>query len=457
MLNKVLKFLSSLKLAVIIIICLAVLTAVGTFVEAEYDIEAAAKLVYKTPWMFAVMGALAVNLAMVMVDRWPWRRRHVPFLLAHIGILILLLGSVVTMKWGLDGTMVFGIGENNRHVRIPESELTIWSSFDGDSYTKLFQKKVDFFLYPPSEKPIKSELIEGNFEVLDYVRYALPNRVVEASEDKGAGAALRFQIQGSRANANEWLVQKRKGEAVSFKLGPAAVHFGTINKNSKDANEIYIQPTEKGLEYVLYYKDAGRPPLRGFLKEGESLKTGWMDFEFRVLRFLPVAEEKWDIKKMARPTPATSSAIKILFLNKEHWLFKNDMVKLFTPAGVYIIRYADETIDIGFDIKLKKFIMEKYPGTKRAASYQSLVEVPDQGEVLISMNEPLKHKGLTFYQASFIEDPATGEPSASVLSVNYDPGRWLKYLGSLILSLGVVWLFYDKRKAASAAAMRRKL
>jgi hypothetical protein len=454
MLNKFIKFLSSLQLAVIIITALAILTAVGTFVEAEYDIEAAAKWVYKTPWMFVVMGALAINLSMVMVDRWPWKRRHVPFLLAHIGILVLLLGSLITMKWGLDGTMIFGIGESSRHVRIPESELTIWSSFDGDRYSKVFFKKVDFFTHSPKKYPVKSDLLEGPFEVLDYVPYAIPNKVVEESKDKGAGAGLRFQMMGSRASANEWLVQKRKGEIVSYQLGPAKIHFGGINPKSKNENEIFIEPTDKGLQYMLFYKDDKRPPLKGLLQEGQSLSTGWMDFEFRVLRYFPLAEEKWDIKKLERPTPVTMAAIKVSFLGKEHWIFKNDMVKLFTPAGVYIVSYADERIDIGFDLKLLKFNMDKYQGTERAASYQSLVDVPGVGETLISMNEPLKHNGLTFYQASFQTDPNTGQPNASILSVNYDPGRWIKYLGSLILSLGVIWLFYDKRKAAAAAAMR---
>ena len=80
----------------------------------------------------------------------------------------------------------------------------------------------------------------------------------------------------------------------------------------------------------------------------------------------------------------------------------------------------------------------------RAASYESEVNVPELGDLVISMNEPLKHEGLTFYQASFHEDDA-GRPIASVLSVNKDPGRFLKYLGSLLIVLGSIVLFYFKR------------
>jgi hypothetical protein len=88
----------------------------------------------------------------------------------------------------------------------------------------------------------------------------------------------------------------------------------------------------------------------------------------------------------------------------------------------------------------------------RAASYASQVAVPGLTEsATISMNEPLKHMGFTVYQASFQDGP-DGKPVASIFSVNHDPGRWLKYLGCLIISLGTILLFYMKRKTARAQA-----
>ena len=83
--------------------------------------------------------------------------------------------------------------------------------------------------------------------------------------------------------------------------------------------------------------------------------------------------------------------------------------------------------------------------SNRAASYESevLVEGTDK-QVKISMNEPLVHKRYTFYQASFQEDPQ-GRATASILSVNYDPGRWLKYLGSALIVLGAIIMFYFRR------------
>jgi hypothetical protein len=51
-------------------------------------------------------------------------------------------------------------------------------------------------------------------------------------------------------------------------------------------------------------------------------------------------------------------------------------------------------------------------------------------------------EGYTFYQASYIPDQP--RPTVTILSVNYDPGRFLKYSGSILLILGSVMLYLMK-------------
>ena len=67
--------------------------------------------------------------------------------------------------------------------------------------------------------------------------------------------------------------------------------------------------------------------------------------------------------------------------------------------------------------------------------------------ITISMNEPLTHRGYTFYQASYIreEDPRTGRETGrvqSVLQVGKNPGRVVIYTGSLLVVLGAFVQFY---------------
>src|SRR5690606_22579206 len=131
---------------------------------------------------------------------------------------------------------------------------------------------------------------------------------------------------------------------------------------------------------------------------------------------------------------------------------------LFTNDSVYFVTYGNKRIDMGFNMTLDKFIMDKYEGTNMAKGYKSIVHVPDIGEREISMNEPLKHNGYTFYQSSF-EENRLGQPIASILSVNYDPGRWIKYLESLLIVFRSIMLFYFRKfgvktKQANAKFMK---
>jgi hypothetical protein len=458
MFKKLVKLFASVKIAVVILLALATLIAAGTIVESKYNAQAAAKIVYNTWMMYTVMITLALTLIAVMIDRWPWKKRHIPFLLAHVGILILQLGAVITANYGLDGNMRFGIGESNRFVTVPNTELQIWSSFDGDNYSKILEKEVDFFVDSPKEKPFHIDLAEGPFLIDDYMPYAIPSRKIVLSPEKvKTGSAVRFQVQNDRVNVNEWLFQKKPTTEASQAMGLARFVLGRIPPNPLPENALYMQAEGPDkVQYLLTYKDEKRKPLRGSLKEGDSFDTGWMGLKFHLLRYFQNAEESYEFKALERPTDLTTSAIQINFQGKKNWVQLNDVFKLFTPQGVYIVTYGSKRIDLGFKLDLKNFEIGRDPGSNKAATYQSLVATPDGKETLIAMNEPLKYQGLTFYQASFQEGP-DGAPIASILSVNRDPGRWLKYLGSLILSLGVVWLFYNKRKAARAQAPTKEV
>ncbi|WP_347358532.1 cytochrome c biogenesis protein ResB [Bdellovibrio sp.] len=444
LLKRINKPLASLKLAVFIIVAMAAITAVGTFVEAKYDAYAAKKMVYDTWYMFGVLGLLVINLTAVMVDRLPWKKRHVAFVLAHIGIIILLAGSLLTWKWGLDGSMRVGIGESNNFVQTAETDMVVYTSFDGDRYSKTMEQEVDFFRRPPTaEKPFVIPAYEGEIKVVDYKKYVVPSRKVVEGEVGKAGAGLRFQLQNDNVNVIEWIVQKKPNALANHNFGPAQIFLGPAPEKPRGANEVFLTPEKDGLRYVVFQKDSAKPLKKGFVKEGDVFDPGFkMALQFRVLRFMPAAMEDWDLKEMPRPTPLTTSAVKIIFDGKEHWVLLNDMVKLFTNNAVYLLTYGNRRIDINFPLKLKSFNVARYQGTMRAAAYESVVEVPESGEHLISMNEPLKYKGLTIYQASFQEEE--GRPVASIFSVNHDPGRFLKYLGSLVLSLGIVLLMWFK-------------
>lgn len=108
----------------------------------------------------------------------------------------------------------------------------------------------------------------------------------------------------------------------------------------------------------------------------------------------------------------------------------------------YIVSLHPIKTYLSFSLELIKFKKENYPGIDKVRSYESLVNVVD-GQVkqrrLIKMNRPLRYKGYTFYQSSYIE----GKNIVSILAAVKNVGRAFPYLSSLIICLGLlIHIFY---------------
>ncbi|MBN1601065.1 MAG: cytochrome c biogenesis protein ResB [Chitinispirillaceae bacterium] len=92
-----------------------------------------------------------------------------------------------------------------------------------------------------------------------------------------------------------------------------------------------------------------------------------------------------------------------------------------------------------FTVKLEKFTKIDHPGTREAKSYQSLITISNNTinrEALISMNRPFRYKTITFYQTGFSQQ---GEAMSSTLSVVDNPMRFVPYLSSIIVILGLLY------------------
>lgn len=85
-----------------------------------------------------------------------------------------------------------------------------------------------------------------------------------------------------------------------------------------------------------------------------------------------------------------------------------------------------------------------------AQEYESIVTIMD-GEIEwqspIRMNEPLRYKGYTLYQSSFI---TVGEEQLSVLAVVENAGRVFPYISSIVMCIGLlIHLFVRRRKVVA--------
>jgi hypothetical protein len=93
-------------------------------------------------------------------------------------------------------------------------------------------------------------------------------------------------------------------------------------------------------------------------------------------------------------------------------------------------------------IELLDFRAQFHPGTQTAKSFESTVKITHDGtsrEVVISMNNPLRYRDYTFYQASYAIDSSGNEYSTFAVVKNF--GRILPYIASLLTFGGLALHF----------------
>ena len=135
-------------------------------------------------------------------------------------------------------------------------------------------------------------------------------------------------------------------------------------------------------------------------------------------------------------------------VNLGSWILNAQLGESF-PAQTFVHNGKNYEINLRklrqylpFSITLNQFTHEKYPGTEIPKRFVSDVSV--SGETgkfpyTISMNQPMRHGGMTFYQSSF---GATAEgKNISVLQVVRNPGWLIPYLSVGLMSLGLLWHF----------------
>ncbi len=109
-----------------------------------------------------------------------------------------------------------------------------------------------------------------------------------------------------------------------------------------------------------------------------------------------------------------------------------------------------------YSVQLVKFSYDRWEGTEMARNFSSLVNVHDpargdRDNVLIKMNDPLRHGGETFYQQSFDEKTE----QTTILQIVRNPGWLLPYISCVLVALGMMihfgmhlTTFLSRRRAA---------
>ena len=115
----------------------------------------------------------------------------------------------------------------------------------------------------------------------------------------------------------------------------------------------------------------------------------------------------------------------------------------------YIQEQDDITkVALPFSLTLDRFEIEKYPNSNKPKDYVSYLQLTDgetQEDIVISMNNILRHKHYRFYQSDY------DEQGNSILDVARDPwGIGVTYAGYALLFVALAAILIEQRKTFRA-------
>lgn len=135
--------LGSLDLAILLLLSLAGVCAVATFLESGFSARVARAYVYNAPWFNVWLLLLALNLTCSAATRWPWERRHAGFVITHAGILVLLAGALLGRSKGFEGSVDLWKGAPpTREILLDRPRLTVESPATGQLFSTPFDPEV---------------------------------------------------------------------------------------------------------------------------------------------------------------------------------------------------------------------------------------------------------------------------------------------------------------------------
>lgn len=277
--------------------------------------------------------------------------------------------------------------------------------------------------------------------------------VEEPDPSRGAGPALEFDVvwagdkEQHAAFARMPEFESRKGGHAAAPIQGRAVALGFT--------------PEGGVLARVHDERGGVIGAVSPLAVGEPLVTPWNGITVTVRRFFEASQRRAElVDASASPPPRGEDALPGVRLNlygpggmAPVWLQLHAPQALHHPGGHVQLDWTHGRHPIDFTVRLIDFRKVDYPGTTRAAAFESDVRVEDpvrgrNEQVTISMNYPLEHGGVAwwpgsdwaFYQSSYQQPP--GAPEISVFSVAYDPGYGLNMVGSALVVFGIFTMFY---------------
>jgi hypothetical protein len=295
--------------------------------------------------------------------------------------------------------------------------------------------------------------------------------IVWNGENRGCIAPTEKQLHRRKSSTGkEIVVVKFEGREIAFlpEMSPLPLN-AELNVDENSPYRIFSRKLfEKSPHLFLFGKrgawfdkNSGKWET-GSVSMDKAMELPWMGFKVLLLEHrddsYPTMKPRYvkPVQDGGQIILGDKKAIEVFVGDQNFWVRSGEPVAFNYNGEKINFELGKKSITLPYEIVLDQFKMDTDPGTQNPASFESYVTLFKGNEGSekhhIYMNNPLKYQNFTFYQASYFQ---TREgPFGSVLSVNFDPGRPWKYLGSLLLVFGSIWHYFLRRKHLKSGGAR---
>ena len=422
-----LKFLGSLKLTVTLLAFAFALVFFATLDQVRYGIAHAQELYFES---FALLCPVVSLLQTLLVGTWDpkWEFLRLPLLggsslgllfalnliVAHVfhfrgklrftGILILHFGLLLLIISGFLAKMTRWEGQ----MRLEENGAALYHATSYNQYEVVFinEAEKDFDkVVAIDESLLKKAWKKKEGVVIEALKLRLiPHLLLEH-----AGVGDRARLLSQYRNLKD---KRQVAWADSF------------IQNLENPNVVAMDTWGKALFFKQGHKWKGLATSRDLVLQ-QRPKT-WKEDEANLPALI----------LEARNLEGQSLGIWLLSAGLADTISAQTLT---SDKRVYKIALRFRRFYQPFGLQLVDFQKEDYPNSRVPKKFLSHVRLLTEGKALpasIEMNEPLRWKGLTFYQSGFEEDEST-----SILQVVKNPSWALPRVAITLVLLGLAWQF----------------
>ncbi|MBL7968787.1 MAG: cytochrome c biogenesis protein CcsA [Prolixibacteraceae bacterium] len=446
--KKFISFLFSMLFSVLLLMMFAISIAYATFIENDYGTPTAQALIYQAWWFELLLLLGIINLSGSVFKYKLVNRKKWAILLFHLAFIFILIGAGVTRYFGFEGSMHIREGEATNKVVSEATFIEIKASTNGNEVRKTTQvrftpnttnkfkqsieidgKKVTIeneifvpnasgIIVPaPNGLPVVSLLVSTGNEQRD--------EILLFQQDQMQLGDLTFGFETPANSAK--VVFRREGNGISMICSDTVLVSGMMGQTSeKLLPQVNYSVKEKQF-YVLgrsgFVVKSYLPSAVPSLVQDQENQTGTDAFTARI-----TSGNETRVVNVFGTHGSVSEPVRC------------------TINGVNLaLTYGSIARELPFEIYLRDFQLERYPGSNSPSSYASEITLKDPASSVerpfrIFMNNILKYQGYRFFQSAF--DP---DEKGTILSVNHDYwGTMISYLGYFLMTLGMVFTVFSK-------------